>query len=399
MFAVISSPDYYLEIEKTINSLGNEIIYNAVDREIDLSQELIKVSRLAIRHLILDISCVMQEEKLVNQLMKYRIKNENAQIIIIAPNALPGNPVIHHLVTKIHICDIIAPRADVAENMIILPSLVDSIENPATYKKAIKWVISDEDAVIQTDSNEKEIKEGKPKTISSNQEKTKTVTITKDRIIGTVTIALIGTGKRMGVTHASISMAKYLKNKGYKVALIEYHNSETFKDIRKSYEEIKEKKSSFIIDSIDFYPYSESLSISDILDIENYNYAVLDMGEYKEADIQEFRRSNKRVVVSGTKMWELQGLRDFISQSNDAVYKNLFYFTLSDKKDYELVKSNMDNLKCYMAPLQLNPFNYYKESAEIFKDMLKDILPDTNDHTEKEGVFKKALSKVISLKK
>ena len=30
-----------------------------------------------------------------------------------------------------------------------------------TYKKAIKWVIDDEDAILQIDSNSKEVKEGK----------------------------------------------------------------------------------------------------------------------------------------------------------------------------------------------------------------------------------------------
>lgn len=397
MYAVISSPEHYLEIEKTINSLGNEIIYNYVDREVDLGQELIKISRLAIKHLILDISCVEQEEKIVNHLKRYRIKNEGTQIIIIAPNALPGNPVIHHLVTKIHICDIIAPRTDGAENAIILPFLVDAIEKPATYKKAIKWVIDDEDAILQIDSNSKEVKEGKTKIVKSIEERTKTVTVTKDRIIGTVTIAVIGTQNRVGVTHTAISIAKFLKNKGHKVALIENNDSGDFAEIKNSYEDIKEKKQSFIIDGIDFYPYSEKVTITDILDMENYNYAVIDMGQYKKADFNEFKRSNKRIVVSGTKMWELQGLRDFIGL-NDALYKNVFYFTLSDKKDYELVKSNMDNLKCYLAPIQLNPFNYQKESAEIFKDILKDVLPEVNNESEKEGLFKKALSKVSSLK-
>lgn len=234
-------------------------------------------------------------------------------------------------------------------------------------------------------------KEGKTTIVKSIEERVQTVTVTKDRIIGAVVIAVVGTMSRVGVTHTCLTLAKYLTDLKLNVAIVEYNNSNAFKAIKESYEELKEIEDGFVLDGIVYYPYNEKLDIPSILDSEKYNYVILDLGSCRVADMQEFKRATKRIVVSGTKTWELQALRNYI-ETADALVKNIFYFTLADSEDYKLVEANMPGLKCYLGPIRLNPLAALEEDSEIFKDMLDDVLPRNLDVNNK-GILKKLFSK------
>lgn len=391
MFAVICNPIFYREIEKAVISKGDQILVKAIDTDVDILVEFDKIGRNPIKHLIIDITSIQDTKKLLKAIKRYRIKNDKTQIIIIAPNVETPNTLMDALVTM-GVYDIIAPAADNLEDIILLPSLMEVLEVPSSFKKAVKWFLDNEEKDYQEDSTSKTTKSKSEKEVIE-----RTVTITKEKIVGTVVIAITGTMKRIGTTHTTLEIATFLKNNNFKVAALEYHKSENFNTIKNNYEDVIEKDNCFLIDGINYYPYSDDLNVLDVLQ-RDYNYIIIDMGQYKECDLTEFKRANIRIVVSGVKDWELTDL-ELILRSGDTITnnKNIYYFNFSDKETFESIKANMidekmGQFKCYQAPLNPNPFTVSKECILLFKELLKDVLPEIKqaDISKNKGVFNTA---------
>ncbi|TYQ16020.1 UNVERIFIED_CONTAM: serine/threonine-protein kinase [Acetivibrio alkalicellulosi] len=216
---------------------------------------------------------------------------------------------------------------------------------------------------------------------------------TPNNFLGTVVVSVAGAINRIGTTHTAISLASFLKSTGFKTALVEMHKSRNFSEIKKSYKNVKEKSSNyFTLDGIDYYPFNGMINISNILQ-EEYKYMVLDMGIFSKCNMEEFMRSNERIIVSGVKDWEFAGLEEIL-KSSDKISKNKYYFTFSDDSMFEFVKSNMPNLNCYKAPFNPIPFNLSKECSSVFEDMLHDFFPNVQRSTSIKDRIIKTLKNV-----
>lgn len=362
MYAVICDPNYWKEIEDTIKQREEDIIFKQIDSEVDIISELDQISRIAVKHLIIDIS-VLEENKIIQAIRRYRIKNDKTQIIIIAPNCLPGNEIIHAIVSM-GIYNIIAPQGEDK----LGPLLEDVLNIPRSYKKAVRWVL---DEPIE---NNKKVP-GESKRNNESKSMAQTTTITKEKIVGTVVIACAGTMSRIGTTHAAITIAEFLKNNNFSVALKELYNSTSFTDIEGAYEDSKDEGDYYSLDGLDFYPYTENLSVLDVLE-RDYNYIVLDMGIYKNCNIEEFKRANSRLIVSGTKDWEIKNLQTIL-ETGDTIHKNKYLFNYSDEEMFDFIRGSMDRLICHKLPYNPNPFNCTKDCFEEYKKILKDVLPST----------------------
>lgn len=391
MYAVITRPIFWGEIEQAIRSRNEEILFSQIGEDIDIDSEMDKIVRISVKYLIVDISSV-NEEKVVDAIRKCRIrKGENTRIIIIAPNCLPGNLIISRLV-NMGVYDIINPSGEENE-MVILPSLLQVIEEKTPYWKAVKWDITSGEVPLtsQSQSQNKKIQDKrsteKEKVIEKVTEKVveRTVTIEKERIIGTVVIAVAGTMKRIGTTHTALSIATYLQKQNFNVAVMELQDKKDFTAIKNAYVDVKDDGDSFILNSITFYPYNANLSILDVFQQE-YNYIILDMGTYQECNIEEFKRANARIIVSGVKEWEVTELEIILFNSNDAIYKNKYLFTFADESSFKFIKSNMNELKCFKAPYNPDPFKIYKES-NIYGELLRDVIPEVKRNTGRTKLF------------
>lgn len=388
MYAVMCSPLFYKEIEKVIISKGEQILIKAIDTDIDVVIEFEKLGRISVRHLIIDTTAIEDTKKLIQAIRRYRIKNDSTQIIVIAPNTAPPSVLMDSLV-KMGIYDILSPKSENLEDVTFDTSLIEVLENPLTYKKAVRWFL-DNDIPGELENNIH-------KTVNNKNDREvieRTLTITKEKIVGTVIIAVTGTMQRIGTTHTTLSIAEFLKNNSFKVAVMEYHKSEHFNFIRNNYEDVKDQGEYFKLDNIFYYPYSEQLNVLDVLQQE-YNYIILDMGKYQECDMTEFRRANERIIVSGVKDWELTDLELILRTGEKSTnIKNSYYFNFADKETFENIKENMiddtlGQLKCYQAPMNPNPFTITKECVNLFKDLLKDILPEIKQaNTNSSGIKK-----------
>lgn len=161
MYAVISSPSFLKEIEDVIFSKEEDILFKSIDTEININEELEKISRIAIKHLIIDITSLSEEDKLPLAIRRFRIKRETTQIIIIAPGYVPGNETLSLLVSM-GVYDILAPQE--GEGNIHISSLLSEVlDKPSSYARAVKWDIGAEMTNVVTEHSEKVVEKVKIK--------------------------------------------------------------------------------------------------------------------------------------------------------------------------------------------------------------------------------------------
>lgn len=376
MVAVISGPDFWRDIDTALKTLNKEIVYKKIDRDIDVISELEKLGGLYIDFVILDISCVEDYRRVPQALRKLRAARENVRVILLAPRHFEGNEAMANLISM-GIYDIIGQRE--YESASILPSLIEHIEKPATYAKAVKW-----NSGTQTSKNAYT-------TDAGAYGRQKAQTVEKDKIIGTVVIAVAGTMHRIGTTHTALSLAKYLLDNRHGVALVEMNNSSSFNAIKNAYENVEAKEDMFSLAGIDFYPYNPYASLSDFL-TEDYAYIVLDMGVYGKCNLAEFKRAHERIIVSGVKDWEFEELEQIL-ETDDKAFKNKYYFTFSDDAMFEFARQNMEKLPCFQAPYSPQPLQENDKCERVFEAMLKNVLPQTYDRDENMGLLDVILKK------
>lgn len=376
MVAVISGPEYWKEIYEAVQKFEQEIVYKRIDVDIDIDTEVDRIAIYPVEYLILDMNCIENIKRIPPAIRKFKSQNSDARVIVIASDKFTGNEAVSSLISM-EVYDIIGQREYGAKT--VLPALLEHLKTPATYAKAVKW-----DAEFRT-----KVKGDVP--LDYIQETGKSTV--KDKIVGSMVIAVAGAMKRSGATHAAISMAKFLYDNNFGVAVYEFHNSDTFQTMQKSYEEIEDKGDMFSLAGIDFYPYDPYRSVADLLH-GGYAYIILDMGSYFDCNLSEFRRAHEKIIVCGVKDWEMPSVEEILRDEEWSLkYKYLFNF--ADEDSFKFVKDNMAKLPSYRAVYNPNPFNVSVECSFVYEDMLKDVLPQTYFSDEKGGVFKKTLGKMI----
>lgn len=385
MVAVISGPEFWSDIDEALGKIKKDVAYKKIDRDIDIMGEVERVNTLSIDSLIIDISCLEDYRRVPQAIRKIMLSKENLRVFIIAPQKFSGNEIISNLISM-GIYDIIGQKENEDRN--ITPLLIEHFEKPSTYAKAVKW---DEGFARQKEKEKQFIETGYGNFGKNNSGNAQAKTIEKDKILGTVVVAVVGTMNRIGTTHTAISIAKFLMDNRHGVAVVEMNNSLTFDCIKNAYDNVVEKKRMFSLAGIDFYPFDPALAVSD-LTLDDYSYIILDMGVYSKCNIAEFKRAQERVIVSGVKDWELNELEELID-SDDKNFKNRYYFTFSNNAMFELVKSSMNSLPCFQAPYNPQPFEDSEECSKVFTNMLRNVLPQINDNDENEGFIKSVLKK------
>lgn len=380
MFAVISSPQFWKDIEQAILSKNEEILYNAVDININLNSELDSISRLSIKHLIIDITSISDLNSFVPAIRKYRILKEGAQIIIIAPNYEPGNQILAELV-RMGIYDFVTPKGESLDDITILPYILGAINKPATYGKAARWdtALSSAEVILNKKSSDTPEKE---KVVERVIEKvTEQETIIRTEILGTIVIAVGSTDNNIGCTHTALSISYFLSRhvNNYNIALIEM-NSSDLNTLNKNCSQAL-NSDSFTLNTIDIY--GDKTSLIDLLSFNKYNYIVIDLGRLKTdntncENYQEMLRANLPVIVSGSKPWQLDNLLNTLvkeDQSENTETRNWrILFNLTDQKTFNYLKEEL-KYEIFLSQYTPELFGNYEDNDKVLTELLQPVLP------------------------
>jgi len=383
MFAVICNPQYWKDIEGVIISRNEQILLKSVDNDVDIICEFEKIERVPIKYLIIDITSIQDSDDFLRVIRRYRIRHDTTQIIILAPNCIPGDESIHSLVTM-GIYNIIAPSGETPEELAIPLTLNDVLDNPYSYKKAVRWVGYDDNYHLKEDVK------------AVNTSKTEIVSI-KERIVGTITITVANLQHGSGSSHTALTIAKYLSAKGFRVAVVELKQTNDYGLIylqtKSSYNQHSFKYETFDIYANDGEIHPDDLLINAMS--KNYNYIVLDVGLLFEYDLKDAKLDKPSTKIKKYKKGffyndfmkaDIKLINTFASsQFADSIEYLLNYLKIWDITDLKLLFNftNEEILngyrKCIDSKIFLLPYNttfsLTKEQDEFYGGLLKNIVP------------------------
>lgn len=179
-------------------------------------------------------------------------------------------------------------------------------------------------------------------------------------------IALLGSQTRIGVSHIAIGLVSYLNKHGIKAIYEERHKNGVISYLNEINDSVVETKGIYRIKDFEAIPdYNHTIFI----DKSAYDVIVLDCNS--DSDInQEFRTADIKLVVLGTKEWELEHARECMNMLMDMEVQ--YIFNLCEKKQAYLAAKYLGIRRGYRMPIFSDPFNNSEISEKVFKDILKE---------------------------
>lgn len=213
MYGVISCKTYWQYINDVIVTRNENVLYQTVDCDVDIQYELDKATRVHLETIIIDTSCLVDLIELPRAIRRYRIKCDKTRIIILASDLEPGNNEMSLLV-QMGVYDIIPINSN-DDQADISTLLMNNIENPYKYAKAVRWDIgaSDNDS---EDGPKVSPKASMPNNIVPTVEVVKKYTFLGKNLIGVMNLSPFA-----GSTFITINLAKAIADLNIPVAVIE----------------------------------------------------------------------------------------------------------------------------------------------------------------------------------
>lgn len=212
--------------------------------------------------------------------------------------------------------------------------------------------------------------------------------VVQERIVGTITIAVMGVESKIGSTHLSILMANYLNRKGYSVALLEANGSQDFAYIESAYEGIRDftnSTSQFSINGVMYYKHNSKVDMSSLLAM-GYDYLILDIGSQGESDwSQEFFRANAQILLGAGSEWRQPKIKQFRKMYSKMDQSNWYYcIPFVDPISITDIRKELPGNQVFRLPPHPDPYKTSSETDAALTKILKPYL----------GVRKKASTKI-----
>ncbi|MBS6953504.1 MAG: hypothetical protein KH230_09745 [Enterocloster asparagiformis] len=350
----IASKTFRQIIDHTINEQGHIVINGQVSNNFDFTRYVknnISVGFSGIDYIVIDLSALVDdEEQIIDSLKAFRTLHEKIRCIIVAPYYQAGDPLLAELFA-LGIYNLIASN--------------DFLE----LKQRLETCLSNEGMSFKDAVDFKEIKDKNGQT-----EK-------KIREVNKVMIGLVGSQARIGVTHNALILGNTLRKKGYIVGVIEMNNTGAFEQFMDDFGVKLHDHLYFNLNGIDYYPGADRLIMKTVME-KSYNFLILDFGNYRDCDIEYFHRHcHVKIVISGSKAWELPYLVDFLSKYGDDAKRHMsVYFNFTDaaytkalKKSFKI--SSGHPIDTHFIPYISDPFNAfdYPDVNELLVDYLPEI--------------------------
>ena len=344
---VIENAIYEIQLENNL-PIGDPIKSNSINLLQTVKSTLCKNKEIST--ILVDLSVVVDDDYDIEKAFKtLRHFNNDCRFIIIATERAIGDELLSKLV-DMGIYNIITDEDE------LLTKIPYFAIKDATYKEASLYQI-DELEELEPDTNKKSKRK---KTRSEKLEKKAKESGTKvilNPLKGKVIVSIIGTQPRVGVTHSTISLAFSIMKKGNRVAVIENNSNGHFHTLIDGYE--NEKLSNdftryFKIYKIDFFPDVDSETLDRIKGL-NYDYILIDNGEFATCDLSEHNRSDVKLVVFGSTAWEQRYLENILKEPPE-ILNSYRFLTLCDEKLREDISEALSPCKVYFHNYKAEPF-------------------------------------------
>jgi len=293
---------------------------------------------------IIDTSCVQNtNEEIVTALSNVRMLYGKCRIVVIVKDT--SNSSLLSNIVNLGIYDIVLEK----DEQSIDEDLIDKAQLKQRLKKAVMTGYSYADSIkYQSLESPTGVKERIIKKEVIKQQVDKAM------------IGFMGMQSRIGTTHNVIASSFFLKNQGYKVAAVECNlvKEKVFDTIKDYTNGVIEKDGFYELLGVDFYSNYVLEEIHKVL-VKNYNFVIIDFGEFSAEKLHEFNRCVMPIVVAGSKAWEMQNmlpLFEVVPEEDLKLYTYLFSFT-----DNETAKEVIENME------QLNRIYFAEHIPKLFE--------------------------------
>ncbi len=317
--------------------------------------------------LIVDLD-VGPGEDIVAGIRDIKIQKPSIRIIILGIGVVPGNITISRLIS-LGVYDLITLEKN-DEDIINLPVLLkEKLNNkPGIYADVARWHIIEE---INTLEDKK--------------------VIFKDKLVGTIYIAVGGSSHGTGTTNTAISIASFLgKYKKFSTAVIEVRNEMdgnmcffTLGDVYK----VKPIPNGFTLAGIDFY----SGKLKDLLlEGKKYDYVVMDLGPLKTfsksefcacTNIEEMGRADLSLLTTGNSIYRIR--KDLTFFENYLDDWTILFLPGEDDDTEEYKKNLLGSNSYHNLPIIDNPLYLSDEVQMFFEKILAQVLPQQDEEKKK----------------
>lgn len=360
MIVYITGSTYFQVIKNTVESTGELVMQTEISEEIDFYKYIkTNIAKLdGAEKLIIDFSvCQNTDEEIVKALEMLRSLYDSLRIIVLAPYMETGSELLMQCFT-LGILNIINTD-DFNE---ICRELEECIRTGKKFKDAVKY------------------KEVKAEKLDIKHEIKKTV---NNHLIG-----IAGSEHRIGTTHAAILLANFFRKKGFMVALLEMNDSKDFSCIQEGFEEKESEGGYFTLNGIDFYKNADIRKLGQVME-KSYNFILLDFGAYEKCDLVTLHRCSEKIIISGSKPWEIESVNTIFEMEEQEVIKDyIFYFNFSLEREQDDIRKGMSIIKNVFFLDIANDLFSLEFTLPDAEKVFSKYLPEKQEE-EKKSLFQK----------
>lgn len=213
-----------------------------------------------------------------------------------------------------------------------------------------------------------------------------------------VMIGIVGTQPHIGATHQAITLAAFLRKKGYRVAVVEVLNNisdakileemyraqpsvrSDYRCIRENYEEEVLSTGEFNLFGVDYFETQTVDKIPRILE-KSYNFIILDFGNYNKLDMMQFQKCEFRFLVAGSHDWEIIHLQKVFNTMDAESYKQLHYFfNFHDQETRKMIAESMDEFEISEKRIHFVPLTnkniFEAQDIPYYEEIFKEYFPE-----------------------
>lgn len=184
-----------------------------------------------------------------------------------------------------------------------------------------------------------------------------------------IEISVSGIQRGIGVTHFCMLFGMWLKNKGYKTAVLEYqeHGDTLELCMLLNKKAQLQKKGFYQVKGLSIYP-SMGLEKIDGFRRADYDYILLDYGIHDEYISKIMPRSDVRLIIAPGADWKIYAVDSFIKKYESILKLPNTYlsFPMQDKKSVNILKSYFKKINIITIPYTANP---WKTDSTINKEI------------------------------
>lgn len=218
----------------------------------------------------------------------------------------------------------------------------------------------------------------------------------KFKPIGTMLISVCGVEEHLGSTTTAISIAKYLTEQNYRVALVEGNYSQDFDRIHALSEGEKAifKEDAFKLKGIPHFKYRSEMDLDKIL--TSYDYVILDLGRLSDSPLEnEFGRAHIKYVICSGDEWKKHWIDTFNREYGH--YDGINYLVPgAHVKAIEDLRIHIKNDDCLSFPILDSPYQLSEEDCIAISTILSECV-DTSKKSKNYDKLKSVSLVVTSM--